>query len=1050
MDTAVNQCSVECGLTSPFHVSSVTKHSNTRTCLPAGNDKAFNKRDKKRPAKTTHSKERKGQQKCPKWLRMAQALGGSRVTVSAYITWLSDSPFVRELDRAGPVNTGGLGDPIAVPNGWLYSSVTLTPMERRTLANLSKRSHTLIEAKDSFNRWWREVYVDGLGRDKLVGIELNPGPRRLVRTTNRNRARVAAIARALADEVQERQGALDAMHELLAERGPPNRDGGREPAPNHEAEQQGKPQKEEAEEHIEMDATDFHLEGNGWELVGEAVNENLYHPSIVKYPVRCKSGWVMTLVENGQVTAKHFFSVAQVMRLQSRGWSSKTDEAKVSLLCQVSDNPYPYLRGMERGASVASQVKMMDLFLGDDAPTFADEYAEVVRSDWPTENGKPIRINVPDLNITHRAHLLLPVDRLSNFVFPINPDELRKAADKRLRGKFRRENWNKALAAALRPNTLWRKIHGSNDLEVPVNETYVLTDGSRGGFFEKYADDMAHRKGLNRGETKSLRTVGKKCDELAADEAGQDELLTELGQALSNMNVFIKDEAYEKTNTTLRFIVSPPPLVKVLFGAVLRPVEETLYAERLNDGRENPLYDHHVKHMNPEAVRDFLMHIGECAQPGEMFYETDYSAYEVCQGAECLNAEYGLYKSYYHPDDLGWKILEIVRSRNVSKHMPLKNKGFSLTVEPMRWSGMPNTALGNLLMNVFNLLYAAELPETASFVCEGDDALIVADPDFKRRFEKQSVFAVTCDSSHSWSDLSFCGHKYDETWSKVCPDDDVMISKILLYFSRQPLSPQKAYELLYLRFISYQMLYPNWPGFADLAQMAEKYYKGRVEKRISEKTYREWFKGNWWKLTERFDITTTHRIIPSPDSSPQAKLFPVLVDNLKDEVKERGPFGKMGYPEMATLMSQSRQTQWLGGPPVAKPEHLMRAARVTKRWSRGVKYWLMRLLLVVTGLLACYSIYWFGTMCLSEISFYTKCEHCNDYMKAEVWGYVKHRGKQCGFSIGVLLLVIALWDSPRFFGRSAVGRRWKLPWRDKYRADHFGRKHIFHDFLPNH
>ena len=1044
MDTVTNQCSVKRCLTSPFHVSSVTKQIDSRTCLPAGNDKALNRQVKQRTTKRKRSKEQVRQQKKPKWMRMAQALGGSKVEISTYLGWLRSSPFVRELDRAGPINTGGLGDPIAVPNGWLYTSATLTPMERRTLAKLSKTTRTLIEAKDSFNRWWREVYVDGLGRDKLVGIELNPGPRRFVRTTNRNRARTAAVARSLADSFHQMRGELDAMREVVAERGLPNRPVEQEPASNQEAKQKAE------EDFTEMEASDFHLEGSGWELIGEAVNENLYHPSVVKYPVKSRSGWVMTLVEDGQVTAKHFFSVAQLMRLQSRGWSSKTDEAKVSLLCQVSDNPYPYLRGMERGASLSSQVKMLDLYLGDDAPTFADEYAEVVRSDWPTENGKPIRINVPDLNITHRAHLLLPVDRLSNFVFPINPEELRKAADKRLRGKFRRENWNKALAAALKPNTLWRRIHGSNTLEVPVNETYELRDGSRGGFFERYAEDLAHRKGLNRGETKSLRSVGKKCDELAADEAGQEELLTELGQALSNMNVFIKDEAYEKTSTTLRFIVSPPPLVKILFGAVLRPVEDTLYAERLADGSENPLYDHHVKHMNPEEVRDFLMHIGECAQPGEMFYETDYSAYEVCQGAECLNAEYGLYKSYYAPGDLGWKILEIVRSRNVSRRMPLKNKGFSLTVEPMRWSGMPNTALGNLLMNVFNLLYAAGLPETASFVCEGDDALIVADPGFRAHFEKQSIFAVTCDSSHSWSDLSFCGHKYDETWTKVCPDDDVMISKILLYFSRQPLSPQKAYELLYLRFMSYQMLYPNWPGFADLAQMAEKYYRGRVEKKISEKTYREWFKGNWWKLTERFDVTDTHRIIPSPDCSSQARLFPVLTDNLRDEVKERGPFGRIGYSEMATLMSQSHQTQWLGGPPVAKPDHLIRAAKATKRWSRGPKYWLMRLLLLATGLLACYAIYWTGSMCLSELSFYSKCDHCNEYMKAEVWGYVKHRSKQCGFSLAALLLVYALWNTPRYFGKSAVGRRWKLPWRDKYRANHFGRKHPLHDFLPDH
>ena len=778
-----------------------------------------------------------------------------------------------------PVNVQFIGSELPVPGGVIFSQLGIGGYDRRVLHRLCEESSSLREACSRFNDWWRDSYVDDLGRDKLVGIEKNPGPgcqsddelgRRNARAAEREQERLAMkrlassrravrngdlVSRArLADasrRLGEAEGVLDFVRMLESEKAQEEHD-----AP---------PEKEDTQPVSVRQFKalgDFTLRSAQGERVEMVfVDSGLSVPDTCKQSVvNCFEGWRASLYSSsGTVEGSVFLNAAFIERMCDRGWGSRTEEAKLSLVGFPADNPYPRPIDAMFQWRPDLVVRILDIICGNGSGLDVD-YQEEVSSLWPGENANVITIYRNDLDIRNRAHLLLPVADLPRCVFPINPVELRRAADKRLTSKFNAENWKRAWRKASRRNSFWMRLHGDGSLQDLFGQDRPI---------ERYANDLARRKGLSEKERLALVKVAVGLDTMVADASQHEVLISQLEAALKKMKVFIKDESYEKRNTTLRFIVSPPDIVKLVFGCAFRPVEDFLYGEC------ELLKPHHVKHLQPEDVRARLMDMS--ASKNQQFYETDYSAYEVCQGRECLLAEYGLYESYYAPGSLARRIISTVAKANVGDTTFLYNKNFRLKVGPMRWSGMPNTACGNLLMNVFNLIYAAGLKPEDQFVCEGDDAMIVADRGFGKRFEQCSCFAVTCDRARHWSELSFCGHAYDSTGSKRVPSDDVMLARLLIYFTRQPLSDQKAYELLYLRFISFQLLYPSWTGFRDFAERCEAVYAGRVEAKVSSRTYREWFRGNWWKMTERLRMFPDFRAIPSPVSG---RLFPVISDGL--------------------------------------------------------------------------------------------------------------------------------------------------------------------------
>lgn len=820
------------------------------------------------------------------------------------VQWSGDGS---ELTRAWdfkenfPVNTSFIGQEVPVPGGIIYSLLKLKGFDRRILHSVCRASGNLREAVKTFNDWWRETYAFQMGRDTFVGIEKNPGPKKgderrrpgaehgtshhsgekkinSARKANRS-SKVVDLGR-LADAQQklgEAEGRCEHLRSLLEERA--SEDNG---------------SRKEGDQSIDpahpvrsfKQLRDFTIYRGRLTVEMVYYDRGLSVPVSCRCPVECYEGWVATLYgADGSVEGSAFLNAAFLERMCDRGWGWKTQETKLSMVSFAADNPYPRLVDSFLSWDAVTVVKILDVILGQ-GQSDSEDYQEEVSSTWPGENDNVVTIYRKDLDIRHRARLLLPVADLPRVIFPVNAVELRRAADKRLTSKFNAENWRRAATKAFRKNSFWMQLHGNGTFEDVARMERPV---------QKYAEAFAKRKGLSQGQTAALIKEAVRIDEMVADGAQHDTLIKELRDALKTMKVFIKDESYEKRNTTLRFIVSPPVFVKLLFGCVFRQVEDYLYLEC------EALKTHHVKHLDSLGVRDRLMSMSASGQ--QVFYETDYSSYEVCQGKECLRAEYDLYESYYAEGSLSRRVIEEVARANTGDCTFLYNKNFRLQVGPMRWSGMPNTACGNLLMNVFNLVYAAGLSPTDQFICEGDDAIIVSDSKFGARFESQSCFAVTCDTAPHWSQLSFCGHAYDETGEKRVPDDDVMLARLLIYFTKQPLSLQKAYELLYLRFISFQLLYPSWPGFRDFAERCELVFAGRVKARISAKTYNEWFRGNWWKLTERLKMNPDFRAIPSPVSG---RLFPLITDAiLHPAATSASDNERFSYDDLVIMVSQA-------------------------------------------------------------------------------------------------------------------------------------------------
>lgn len=775
-----------------------------------------------------------------------------------------------------PTNVKFVGRELPVPGGIIYTQCKLCGYDRRVLHRCCREAANLREACFAYNSWWRETYTDQLGRDFLVGVEKNPGPdakgkdgRRRESAAEKAQHRILSkvktgfrkgvrggslVQRARSAELSQKLGEAEGRAEFLKNRLEELRES-HPPEPDELSEDEEEVPTSPGRSYASLG--DMTLRAGDERLELQYCNQGLSVPATcTQYAVDCQEGWWATIYgPDGNVDGPVFLNAAMVERYCDRGWGIRTQDSKLSLMSFAADNPYPRPVDSMLTWDPALVVRVLDIICGKGRTDLAD-YQEEVSSSWPGQNGDLITIYRKDLDIRHRARLLLPVADLPRYVFPINPVELRRAADKRLQSKFNARNWNRAAMKAFRSGSFWMQLHGKGTFQDVAEQEHPV---------ESYARDLAARKGLSTKETEALIRDAMEIDVKVVDPAQHDALIHELEQALRSMKVFIKDESYEKRNTTLRFIVSPPNLVKLLFGCVFRPVEDFLYQDC------ELLRKHHVKHLNSQAVRDRLMSLS--AAKGQKFYETDYSAYEVCQGRECLAAEYGLYESYYRIGSFSRRVLETVEEANTGDTTFLYNKNFRLRVGPMRWSGMPNTACGNLLMNVFNLIYAAGLDPDDQFVCEGDDAMIVAGSDFAKRFEQNSCFAVTCDEASHWSQLSFCGHAYDETGNKRVPPDDVMLARLLIYFTKQPLSLQKSYELLYLRFISFQLLYPNWSGFRDFAERCEMVYRGRVQAKIGSKTYYEWFRGNWWKLTERLRMNPDFRAIPSPVSG---RLFPLI------------------------------------------------------------------------------------------------------------------------------------------------------------------------------
>lgn len=533
-------------------------------------------------------------------------------------------------------------------------------------------------------------------------------------------------------------------------------------------------------------------------------------------------------------------NAALLVSLAGKRWQARDQLGKQSLLCEGSESVYANLYEGKINLSKAYVIETLDIVFAEDgaAVSYVPEYIKCVDSTFnksTTNCGKIVCDD--DLDISERAVSLLDMPWLDHYVFPINKKELTKTAWKRLLRGFITENYDRLRSRFEQEAKNFKNIGGT-----------IFSDAD-GYDFRGYAQDCIQRKGLTEVSSAEWMAAADQATDLLEEDPSGKTLIAVLFYCLTKQtHVFIKDEEYGKSDTTLRLIVSPHVFVKVVFGTVFRPIEETIYFHE-----DSPLSGHLIKGKTQEEIRQMIMNLSaddDGFEPEEeldkpVYAELDHSAFESSQAKESLDLEYGIYESYYEADSLGRWIIRVVHTVNVTRGI-MTNKFFTVLRDAMRWSGMNNTACGNAMMTAINLVVATGLSWRAKFLVEGDDIIVWMTRRILQLLLANSVYPLTYEYSDRWSDLSFCGNHYDADGHRIMPDNDSFCRKITTYFTRQPVSRHKAYELLYLRLMSAQLQYGAQPLMDVLIDEVNIQYADVRHLGVRKKTIHQWYAENWY------------------------------------------------------------------------------------------------------------------------------------------------------------------------------------------------------------
>lgn len=534
-------------------------------------------------------------------------------------------------------------------------------------------------------------------------------------------------------------------------------------------------------------------------------------------------------------------NAAMLVSLAGKRWQARDKIGKQSLLCEGSESVYANLYEGKINLSKAYVVEILDIVFADDgaAVPYVPEYIRCNESTFSKEttNCGKIVCRDDDLNIDERALSLLFLPWIQHHVFPVTKKELTKTSWKRLLKGFIAENYYRLRDRFQEEAAKFKNIGG------------LIWSDADGYDFQGYARDCISRKCLPEVSSAEWMAAADQATDLLEEDPSGEKLLKVLFYTLRKQtHVFIKDEEYDKDDTTLRLIVAPHVFVKVVFGTVFRPVEETIYFHE-----ESPLHGHLIKGKTQEEIKDMIMalsadddgQIPEEELDRPVYAELDHSAFESSQAKESLNLEYSIYKSYYKPGSIGRGILNIVHAVNVTRGC-MHNKFFTVLRDAMRWSGLNNTACGNAMMTAINLVVATGLSWLAKFLVEGDDIIVWMTRRILQELLANSIYPLTYEYSDRWSDLSFCGNHYDADGHRIMPDNETFCRKITTYFTRQPVSRHKAYELLYLRLMSAQLQYGAQPLMDTLIDEVNIQYSDVRHLGVRKKTIQQWYADNWY------------------------------------------------------------------------------------------------------------------------------------------------------------------------------------------------------------
>jgi len=225
----------------------------------------------------------------------------------------------------------------------------------------------------------------------------------------------------------------------------------------------------------------------------------------------------------------------------------------------------------------------------------------------------------------------------------------------------------------------------------------------------------------------------------------------------SQLGAFVKQECYDAEKPP-RYIVNPSIQLRALGFCLVHPVEAAL--------EKDPYFSKFlVKGLTAHEIRAKLMHAMEGR--GNVA-ETDFTSMESNLRSETLLSCEGALFVAKSPDNV--KTLCAEYFKRMAERAVFENPQFTIHADPMRWSGTPQTSIGNALFNFSTVMLALSsacgrtmediLDQPPAALFEGDDGIFELACS-KVLFEdaaKELGVRLKVDVFQRYTEAGFCGN----------------------------------------------------------------------------------------------------------------------------------------------------------------------------------------------------------------------------------------------------------------------------------------------------
>lgn len=348
-----------------------------------------------------------------------------------------------------------------------------------------------------------------------------------------------------------------------------------------------------------------------------------------------------------------------------------------------------------------------------------------------------------------------------------------------------------------------------NDMLIPNLNMKVLAD-----FYNTHSPAdwvwAQHKKGkYNFSDAVRYEKVAMKVEQKIAEwrihpEMMDYDLKESSHNEMNHLKIFEKAEQYLKLDTGIRFIVNECDFRKVLGGYLYWPIEKAI--ENSTWGK-----NHLVKGL---SMSERVSKIRERFDGADYFIESDGSSFESSVDAWMLSeVEWKCYShvlSEVFSQDVGmgnviakcFQMFQLVDHRFDNKKYYIDN------VPPMRLSGSPNTSIGNALCNAVMCLamFKKQGYVVMDYFVEGDDGIFAIRHAVSLHPLEGFGIRMSFDTATRWTDLSFCGFKYNEDGSLNKPIQQLKC-KLMTYFNYNLLSMESQLKIWRAKLFSYHSMF---------------------------------------------------------------------------------------------------------------------------------------------------------------------------------------------------------------------------------------------------